>query len=141
MPESPLAMVERDAIDVMYLEVPDTLSEIHAAWPRFEALIGDMRGRHFLATVHSEPSVYRTCVQLAATDRPDDLGLLVTQVPGGTYLRGRLRGEPPELYERIAPMAARLEAAAAWDRDRPLIESYRRHDQVDILLPTGVDVE
>lgn len=139
MADSPLTLVERDTVDVMYLEVPDTLADIRTAWPRFEGLIGSLKGRHFLATVHPDPAVYRTCVQLNATDRPDELGLLMTEVPGGTYLRGRLRGEPPEVYDLIAPMASRLQEAATWDRGRPLIELYRRHDQIDILMPTAED--
>jgi hypothetical protein len=42
----------------------------------------------------------------------------------------RLRGEPPEVYDRIA-------AAAEGPRDpaRPIIEHYRRRDEIDVLRP------
>ena len=42
----------------------------------------------------------------------------------------RLRGEPLEVYDRIA-------AAAEGPRDpsRPIIEHYRRRDEIDVLLP------
>ena len=52
------------------------------------------------------------------------------ELPGGLYTRERLRGEPPEVYDRIA-------GAAEGPRDpsRPIIEHYRRRDEIDVLLP------
>jgi hypothetical protein len=47
----------------------------------------------------------------------------------------RLRGEAPAVYERIAPTVDALEAAVEVDRTRPVVEFYRRHDEIDILVP------
>jgi hypothetical protein len=58
-------------------------------------------------------------------------------LPGGRYLRTRLRGEPPELYARIGPTFDKLVGLAAADESRPSIEFYRRHDEVDLLLPVA----
>jgi hypothetical protein len=55
--------------------------------------------------------------------------------PGGSYLRVRLRGEPPEIYEQIGPRMAELEASTDRDENRPLIEFYRRRDEIDLLVP------
>jgi hypothetical protein len=50
------------------------------------------------------------------------------------YLRVCLRGEPPEIYEQIAPRMAELEASTARDEDRPMIEFYRRRNEIDLLV-------
>lgn len=51
--------------------------------------------------------------------------------------RARLRGEPPGVYDRIPPAFAALETAVARDGERPCIESYRRRDVVDLLVPVA----
>ena len=56
-------------------------------------------------------------------------------LPGGRYLRARLRGEPPGLYERIKPVFDELARKAEADESRPSLEHYRRRDEVDLLLP------
>jgi hypothetical protein len=56
-------------------------------------------------------------------------------LPGGRYLRARLRGDPPGLYERIKPTFDELIREAAADETRPSLEHYRRHDEIDLLLP------
>jgi hypothetical protein len=56
-------------------------------------------------------------------------------LPGGTFLRARLRAEPPELYQRIGPTFDALSGAAEPDLDRPSLEYYRRRDEVDLFLP------
>ena len=68
-------------------------------------------------------------------DDPEALGLESGSLPGGRYLRARLRGEPPDVYERIAPTFAALESAARQDTTRPSLELYRRRDEIDLLLP------
>jgi hypothetical protein len=55
-------------------------------------------------------------------DDPQALGLEVGVLPGGDYLRGRLVGEPPAVYERIGPGMAELERLADRDPSRPLVE-------------------
>ncbi len=46
-------------------------------------------------------------------------GLEPGTLPGGRYLRARLRGEPPEVYERIGPTFATLVKAARPDSPGP----------------------
>ena len=132
-----LVLVDRVEVTVMYLQVGDNVEEIREGWPRLEQIIGNLRGRHFLATVHPELDAYRPSVQWREGDEAQPLGLTMGVVPGGRYLRARLRGEPPELYDRIAPTADLLERSATWDTARPLIEAYKRHDLVDVLLPVA----
>jgi hypothetical protein len=137
--DGPILPVERLETHVMFLEVHDQPVEIRRAWEQLEEILGSLRGRKFLGTFDGTTGTYRACVQLRVGDDPDALGLRTAQVPGGPYLRARLRGEPPELYERIPSAFADLEAAATRDHGRPGIELYRRRDEVDLLLPLAVD--
>jgi hypothetical protein len=48
-----------------------------------------------------------------------------------------LRGEPPQVYERIAPTFEALAKTTRSDESRPSIEHYRRRDEIDLLLPVA----
>lgn len=130
-----ISEVHREPVNVMFLEVADTQAGITEGWRRLENLLGDLRGRRFFGTAEAEPHVYRVCVQQRNEDQPIRLGLATGDIPGGRYLRIRLRGEPPALYEGIAPAVGRLEAARPRDTTRPIIEHYRRQGEVDVLMP------
>lgn len=132
--DGPVLPVERPEVSVMFLEVADEPSDISRGWRELEDLLGSLRGRKFLGTF-DHGGTYRVCVQLRAGDNADALGLRTATVPGGRYLRARLRGDPAQLYERIPSTFAELEAAAARDNTRPGIELYRRVDEVDLLMP------
>ncbi len=68
-------------------------------------------------------------------DNPDGLGLQLGTLAGGWYLRGRIVGEPPQIYERIAEGMAELQAAMPREDGRPHVEFYRRRDQIELWLP------
>ena len=68
-------------------------------------------------------------------DDPSALGLEADSLPGGRYLRERLRGDPPAVYERITPTFEALARSETPDETRPSIEFYRRRDEIDLLLP------
>ena len=126
--------VERAETEVMFLRTEDEPDEIRRGWERLEAAVG-VRGRKFFGTFDPATREYRACVQVREGDDPGALGLESGTLPGGRYLRARLRGEPPEVYERIAPTFEALVKAARPDATRPSIEFYRRRDEIDLLLP------
>ena len=134
MEELAATTVERDEIEVMFLSIRDDVEEMGPAWQRLEGLVGT-HGRKFFGAFYPPTKEYRVCVQTKEGDQPDVLGLEVGTLPGGRYLRARLRGEPPALYERIAPTFEALLERAASDETRPSIEFYRRSDEIDLLLP------
>jgi len=96
-----------------------------------------LRGRKFFGAFDPSTREYRVCVQVREGDDPAALGLESGTLPGGRYLRARLRGEPPEVYERIGPTFAALVKAARADETRPSIEFYRHRDEIDLLLPVA----
>ena len=105
-------------------------------WERLEAVVG-LHGRRFFGVFDPSTREYRVCVQVREGDGPAALGLESGTLPGGRYLRARIRGEPPEVYERIGPTFAALVQAARPDATRPSIEFYRHRDEIDLLLPVA----
>jgi hypothetical protein len=128
--------VDREAIEVMFIRTPDEVDEFGRAFQRLEELVGT-RGRKFFGAYYPRKKEYRACVQVQEADDPSSLGLEAGTLPGGRYLRERIRGEPPALYARIAPTFQELVKHATPDETRPSIEFYRRHDEVDLLLPVA----
>jgi hypothetical protein len=126
--------VEREATLVLFVRCADELPEMQAAWARFEAIVG-LRGRKFYGAFYPATGEYRVCAQRRDNDDPGSLGVESGELPGGRYLRARLRGEPPAVYERIGPTFEALIREATPDENRPSIEFYRRRDEIDLLLP------
>ena len=137
MEELEAAPVEREEVDVMFLRIRDDVGEMKVAWERLEGLVGT-RGRKFFGAFDPATNEYRVCVQRKEGDDPAAFGLEAGALPGGLYLRARLRGEPPAVYERIAPAFQALVRRATPDETRPSIEFYRRRDEIDLLLPIVV---
>lgn len=124
--------IDRQDVPVMLERTRDELPAIQELWPRFERLVG-LRGRKMFALIQG--GHYVACTPVREGDDPDALGLEVGVLPGGAYLRVRLAGEPPGLYERIGPAMRALATLANADRTRPEVEYYRRREQVELWLP------
>jgi len=129
-------VVDREETLVMGIRTTDDLHAIRSAWERLEEIV-PLRGRKFFAAVDTSASDYLACVQLRDDDDPAALGLEATTLPGGRYLRARLHGEPPELYDQIRPAFEALVEQTDPDNSRPSIEFYRRRDEVDVLIPVA----
>ena len=112
----------------------DEVAENQKLWPRFEELVG-LRGRKMYAAADLNASTYTTCTPVLPDDDPRALGLEVGELSGGLFRRGRLRGEPPELYDLIGAGFRELRAAGSVDGTRPLIEFYKRRDEIELWLP------
>jgi len=125
--------VEREEIAVQFVCVPDALEHIRSAWDELEAAV-PLRGRHFWGAYDPIADDYRACVEVRSGDEVVP-GLESGTLPGGRYLRARLRGDPPALYERIKPTFDEMIGQAKPDERRPSLEHYRRHDEIDLLLP------
>ncbi|MFZ0342341.1 MAG: GyrI-like domain-containing protein [Gaiellaceae bacterium] len=125
--------IEREEIAVQFVRVPDGLEHIRRAWSELEAVV-TLRGRHFYGAFDPVANDYRACVELRKGDELAP-GLELGTLPGGRFLRARLRGEPPAVYERIGQTFDDLTRQATPDESRPSLEHYRRRDEIDLLLP------
>jgi hypothetical protein len=130
---SDFAEIERDEIAVQFVRVPDELEHIRRAWNELESVV-DLHGRHFYGAFDPVANDYRACVEVREGDELVP-GLENGALPGGRYLRARLRGEPPGIYERIGPTFGELTQHTKPDLSRSSLEHYRRHDEIDLLLP------
>jgi integron-associated effector binding protein len=130
---SDFQQIEREEIAVQFVRVPDGFEHIRRAWDELEAVV-PLRGRHFYGAFDPVANDYRACVEVR---KGDDLvaDLESGALPGGRYLRARLRGDPPAVYERIGPSFDELIRHTRPDESRPSLEHYRRHDEIDLLLP------
>lgn len=130
-------------IDVVTLEdapalsrdVPLDTEAVQAAWPLFEAAFDALRGRRMMGLVHEDEDVYRMASIRLERDVEIPADMVETVIPGGAYLRLRLRGSAPAIYEDIGAAFEVLFALADHDPDRPHIESYRRAGEIDCLVP------
>jgi hypothetical protein len=105
--------VELPDVAVMERSTLDDLVHIQAIWRSFEQLVG-LRGRRMYARAEERRNTYTVCTPIKAGDDPDALGLETGSLPGGSYLRGRLVGEPPSIYERIAPGMQNYADSSRW---------------------------
>jgi hypothetical protein len=128
--------IQRDDVSVLLRRTKDELAHIQQLWPVFEELVG-VRGRHKFAMVDTSLDSYATCMTTTPDDDPVEIGVETGVVPGGAYLRGRLSGAAPGIYDHIGPGMQELTAIAGDDLDstRPLVEYYRRHDKVELWVP------
>jgi hypothetical protein len=128
--------VEREPTQVLFVRCADDVAEMQATWARFEELVG-LRGRKFYGAYYPQTKEYRVCAEVREGDDAEAFGVESGELPGGRYLRARLRGEPPAVYERIGPTFTALIRRMAPDESRPSLEFYRRHDEIDLLLPVS----
>jgi hypothetical protein len=131
----PPSVVQRPDTVVRYVEVADAVSEIRAAWTLLEAAVGSLNGRRFLGVFDQGQGWYRACVERRDDPSTAESELPQMVIPGGPYARIRLRGTPPAVYDEIAPTYAHLESCGQRDDSRPSVESYRRLDEIDVLMP------
>jgi len=130
---SDFSEIERDEIAVQFVRVPDGIEHIRRAWDALEAVV-PLRGRHFYGAFDPVADDYRACVEVRGGDALVP-GLESGTLPGGRFLRARLRGAPPAVYERIGPTFDELMQHTKPDETRPSLEHYRRYDEIDLLLP------
>ena len=130
----PPDLLRRSDVAVMLATTQDEHGSIQTLWPHFERLVG-LRGRRMYAVVDATAGTYATCTPILPGDDPEALGLQRSVLPGGPYRRGRLRGEPPEVYGLIGEAMTEVAEAGPVDPARPCVEYYRRRDEIELWVP------
>jgi hypothetical protein len=126
--------VEREPKPIMFVRVPDELPAMQQAWAEIEDLVG-MRGRKFYGVFDATAVEYLVCAEIRPDDPADRFGLEVGELAGGSYLRMKLKGDPPAVYSQIGPGFGELHAMVPADPGRHDVEFYRRRDEIDLLMP------
>jgi hypothetical protein len=130
----PPDFLEREPVPVLLARCADELPAIQELWPRFERAVG-LRGRKMYGAADVAAGRYFSCTPIRPDDDASALGLEVGELAGGRFRRGRLVGEPPAVYGQIGPGVAELEAIGGVDRSRPVVEFYKRRDQIELWVP------
>lgn len=128
-------VIELDDTPALSRDVALDIAAIQASWPDFEGSFDSLQGRRMMGLFYGQDDVYRLSSARLDRDHDNPLGLDETVIPGGSYLRLRLRGSAPSIYEDIAPAFDALFKHANHDPGRPHIEYYRREGEVDCLVP------
>lgn len=135
-----LGVIEKVTIESMkflYLEVPNYIESQKNAWPKFEDHFPSLRGRKMYGLDYGESKVYRVCSLVLENDEGKNFGLKQFKFEGGTYMRLRLKFDPPELFEKIGPaydfLISKYEESIEWSL--PMIEHYKAKNILDIMIP------
>lgn len=128
-------VIELDDTPALSRDVTLDIATVQAAWPDFEGAFDSLQGRRMMGLFYGGNGVYRLSSVRLDRDHGNPLGLDETVIPGGSYLRLRLRGSAPSIYEDISPAFDVLFEHADHDPERPHIEYYRREGEVDCLVP------
>ena len=128
--------VERVEMPVMFLTVKDNSAEIGVGWDRLESVLGSLRSRRFFG-VFDDSGDYRCSVQIRDSDEAGCLGLDSGVIAGGSFICATVRGPQPAVYAHLESTFEELQHTADWDRSRPSLEYYRRHDRIDVLMPVS----
>jgi hypothetical protein len=133
--------VTRDETPVMFVAAeadPKAVSgAAQRAFTELESRLDTLRARRFFGVFDPRSSEYLACVQRKDGDDAHALGLRQTVIPGGAFVRATITGQPPALYAQIGPTFEELEKHERPDSNRPLIEFYRRHNEIDLLVPVA----
>lgn len=92
---------------------------------------------------YSESKVYRVCSLVLEDDERKNFGLRQFKFEGGTYMRLRLKFDPPELFEKIGPaydfLISKYEKSIEWSL--PMTEHYKAKNILDIMIPVKNKVD
>lgn len=132
----PFARVTIDDIPVMCVSEPGAPTVAGPlAFDRLEHALPSLRGRRFYGVFDPRTVEYRACVEVQEGDDPEAAGCSRAVIPGGKYLRARLRGDLNETTPRIRETLDAMAAAAIPDPSRRAVEFYRRRDEIELLFP------
>ncbi len=126
-------------LTLAYVEADGGFSGAGSAFDLLEGRMETLRGRKMYGVVYfDDPVRYLACL-LLDDENVDDLGLERTIVSGGGYARVLIRdwetkiSELPEVVSRLQTDIVR--AGLVVDPQRPMLEYYRRIDELLIMLP------
>jgi len=131
-------IVDRPAVEVLRVRADMKGNGPKAAFDALESKLPSLKGRKFFGTIRmlDDGEEYYACVEKLATDDPEALGLEVATIPGGRYVRRRVRDwESVVAAGKMKEISQEFARGYELDPDRPSIEFYRSKDELHILLP------
>jgi len=134
-----VSLVLMEEIDVFSKDVINQLTVIKEEWVRFENSFTSLKGRKLMGLAYGEPGngIYRLCSTILPSDPIGEVTHEVKKVPGGYYLRHRITGTLPQLYDNIGTAFQLVfdNHIEIIDWERPTIEYYKSKVVIDCLVP------
>lgn len=128
--------VTLDEVSVMYIVAEGGPAGAREAFNRLEGKLASLRGRKFYGVFQPHTGEYRACVAVEPGDNPQQIGLATGMIPGGLYLREKMKNwmsRTAEIGKTFVAMAERDPHRA--DESRPSVEFYRSQDELILYLP------
>lgn len=123
-------------VPMMYLVAEGGPAGARDAFNKLEGKLPSLRGRKFYGTFQPATGEYRACVAIESGDDPPRMGLATGVIPGGLFLREKLKNwmnRIDEIGKTFIAMAEREKSRV--DHSRPSVEFYRSQDELILLLP------
>lgn len=123
-------------VSIMYLVAEGGTTGARDAFNTLEGKLPSLKGRKFYGTFQPETGEYRACVAIESGDDPQRMGLATGVIPGGLYLREKMKNwmsRIDEIGKTFIAMAEREKPRV--DHGRPSVEFYRSQDELVLLLP------
>jgi len=123
-------------VPMMYLVAEGGPPGAKDGFNKLEGKLQSLRGRKFYGTFQPETGEYRACVAIESGDDPQRMGLATGVIPGGLYLREKMKNwmsRRDEIGKTFMAMAERERNRV--DKSRPSVEFYRSQDELILLLP------
>jgi hypothetical protein len=125
-------------IPMMYIVAEGGPAGARDAFNKLEGKLPSLRGRKFYGTFQPATGEYRACVAVESGDDPQRMGLATGVIPGGLYIREKMKNwmsRTDEIGKTFIAMAERERHRV--DKSRPSVEFYRSQDELILLLPIG----
>ncbi len=94
-----------------------------------------LKGNTFYGVFDEIKNEYRACVALNEVNQSATQGLDHGMIKGGTYAYAALTGSYHAIVRQIAPTFESLAEQCQRDPSRLLVEFYKRHTEVLVMLP------
>jgi hypothetical protein len=125
-------------LTLAYVEAVGGLSGAGTAFDELERRMSTLRGQKMYGVIHSGDPI-RYLAGFLLNHDSDDLGLERITVPAGRYARTLVRHWETRIPE-LPSIVGRLQsdvvgAGLAVDPDRPMLEYYRRIDELLVMVP------
>jgi len=132
------SFVERAELQVLRLRADWKGGGPAEAMHRLESKLSSLKGRKFYGTFQMLPDgeEYFACVERTGSDDPAQMGLDAGTVPGGLFLRRKLKDwQSVVAAKKLGEQFEEMVTTCNPDPNRPSIEFYRSMVEMYLFLP------
>jgi hypothetical protein len=134
-----LSIIFMEDEEMWIKEIQNTNEEIQINWKTFPHIFPTLQGHKFYGFGTEQPGSgkYYLCSTISENDPKIINGLGKRKISFGNYVRYRLNGETPELFNHVGTAISYMleKYGRYFDTKRPIMEYYRSNKSIDCLMP------